>query len=148
MDDKISGFNIDNILRNNMDSIFGIPADNSLDNNIGSDNTGSVSSSGTNNTNNSCGCHTGSNSCASTGNHTTCSVSDDNDMSENTGSCGCGNIHDSSMPGSLCVGYGYVPWQMMDKVYQPEDGLTQGTVFPELNLSISEYGKVCKSGGI
>ncbi|MCH5185809.1 MAG: spore coat associated protein CotJA [Oscillospiraceae bacterium] len=51
------------------------------------------------------------------------------------------------MPGSLCVGYAYVPWQMLNEVYTPEKGLNSGTVFPELALTMEEYGNVCKSGG-
>lgn len=48
-----------------------------------------------------------------------------------------------------CVGYAYVPIQMLNNVYQPCEGLKHGTIFPELNLSIEEYGKVCKAvGGI
>lgn len=48
-----------------------------------------------------------------------------------------------------CVGYAYVPVQALNMVYDPSTALSQGTVFPELDLSIAEYGKVCKaSGGI
>ena len=48
-----------------------------------------------------------------------------------------------------CVGYGYVPIQYLDDIYSACDSLENGTVFPELNLSIDEYGKVCKqTGGI
>ena len=48
-----------------------------------------------------------------------------------------------------CVGYAYVPKQTFDTTYEPAKGLVQGTIFPELDLSIDEYGKVCKgTGGI
>ena len=47
-----------------------------------------------------------------------------------------------------CVGYAYVPSQTFGETYNPEQGLANGTVFPELNLNIDEYGKVCKGAGI
>lgn len=43
-----------------------------------------------------------------------------------------------------CVGYAFVPWQQLDNVYTPEKALANGTAFPELNLNINEYGKICK----
>lgn len=46
-----------------------------------------------------------------------------------------------------CVGYGYVPIQELECVYDVETALCSGTVFPELDLDISEYGKVCKGWG-
>lgn len=79
----------------------------------------------------------------------------------NAGSpCGCGCASDNgsqsccgveangaeNMPGCRCVGYGYVPWQMLGDVYQAEQGLEAGTVFPELALTMEEYGKVCRGG--
>ena len=45
-----------------------------------------------------------------------------------------------------CVGYGYVPVQQLNTVYSAEDALENGSVFPELVLTIEEYGKVCKGG--
>ncbi len=45
-----------------------------------------------------------------------------------------------------CVGYAYVPVQFLDELYGVSKALTQGTIFPELDLSIDEYGKVCKGG--
>ena len=62
-------------------------------------------------------------------------------MEENNTSCskpdkGCG-----------CVGYAYVPVQILDNLYDVSKSLTEGTVFPELNLTIDEYGKVCKANG-
>lgn len=51
--------------------------------------------------------------------------------------------------GCGCVGYAYVPIQYLDKTYSACDSLKNGTLFPELNLSIEEYGCVCKkTGGI
>lgn len=46
-----------------------------------------------------------------------------------------------------CVGYAYVPIQTLDDVYDVDKALDAGTVFPELSLTINEYGKVCKSTG-
>lgn len=37
------------------------------------------------------------------------------------------------------VGYAYVPWQRMEKVYPPNKALCVGTIFPELNITIDEY---------
>lgn len=45
-----------------------------------------------------------------------------------------------------CVGYGYVPIQQLNTIYSAEDALKQGSLFPELVLTIEEYGKVCKGG--
>ena len=36
-------------------------------------------------------------------------------------------------------GYAYVPLQQLDKVYSPNAALKQGTIFPELNITIDEY---------
>ena len=49
--------------------------------------------------------------------------------------------------GCGCVGYAYVPYQLLNTVYSPTEGLTQGTIFPDLDLSMCEYGKVCKDTG-
>ncbi len=46
-----------------------------------------------------------------------------------------------------CVGYGYVPVQEMCDIYDACTGLNQGTIFPELDLNICEYGNVCKQWG-
>lgn len=45
-----------------------------------------------------------------------------------------------------CVGYGYVPVQQMTDVFCAEDALKNGSVFPELVLTIEEYGNICKGG--
>lgn len=48
-----------------------------------------------------------------------------------------------------CVGYAYVPVQELNEVFEPCDALCRGTIFPELELTMCEYGKVCKgTGGI
>ncbi len=49
--------------------------------------------------------------------------------------------------GCGCVGYAYVPIQYMDEVFCPDEGLKNGTIFPELALDICEYGKICKQIG-
>ncbi len=46
-----------------------------------------------------------------------------------------------------CVGYAYVPVQELNTTYDAPAALCAGTVFPELALSICEYGKVCKEAG-
>lgn len=45
-----------------------------------------------------------------------------------------------------CIGYGYVPIQQLDMVYEAGEALEKGSLFPELVLTIDEYGKVCKGG--
>ena len=47
-----------------------------------------------------------------------------NDMRENT---------------CIRVGYAYVPFQRLGRVYTCEKAMAQGTVFPELDISIGEY---------
>lgn len=37
------------------------------------------------------------------------------------------------------VGYAYVPYQRMDKVYSPGKAIKAGTVFPELDITLDEY---------
>ena len=37
------------------------------------------------------------------------------------------------------VGYAYVPFQRLGRVYTPERAMQQGTVFPELDICIGEY---------
>ena len=59
---------------------------------------------------------------------------------KNNGSC-CMNMSCG------CVGYGYVPVQELSDVYNVDTALCNGTLFPELDLSICEYGKVCKGHG-
>lgn len=56
-----------------------------------------------------------------------------------------GDINSASYCG--CVGYAYVPEQTLGCTYDVCSALNQGTIFPELDLNICEYGKVCKKRG-
>ena len=38
------------------------------------------------------------------------------------------------------VGYAFVPEQEMKQVFQPEEALLKGTIFPELYLPMEVYG--------
>lgn len=44
------------------------------------------------------------------------------------------------------VGYSYVPFQKLGKLYSPEVALKCGTIFPELNLTIEEYERGLYNG--
>ena len=55
--------------------------------------------------------------------------------------------YDCPYPSCGCVGYGYVPVQEMHRTYDCDCAIKNGTVFPELDLDIGEYGKVCKKWG-
>lgn len=46
-----------------------------------------------------------------------------------------------------CVGYAYVPIQELINTYGAEEALQRGSLFPELDLSIDEYGTTCKQKG-
>ena len=39
------------------------------------------------------------------------------------------------------VGYAFVPIQEFSELYTPEEALSTGTAFPELNLPMSVYGQ-------
>lgn len=49
--------------------------------------------------------------------------------------------------GCVCVGYAYIPIQQLEKTYTAEEALEKATLFPELSLTIKEYGYVCKQTG-
>jgi hypothetical protein len=57
------------------------------------------------------------------------------------------NGQSCAYPRCGCIGYGYVPVQEMSEIYEACTALSEGTVFPELNLNMCEYGKVCKQWG-
>ena len=44
------------------------------------------------------------------------------------------------------LGFAFVPVQKMDKVYSPNVALKQGTIFPELNITIDEYERGLYNG--
>lgn len=46
-----------------------------------------------------------------------------------------------------CVGYAYVPIQTLSDSYDVCTALCRGTVFPELDLTMCEYGTICKKEG-
>ena len=46
-----------------------------------------------------------------------------------------------------CIGYAFVPVQELECTYDPCKALEQGVLFPELDLNICEYGKICKDKG-
>ncbi len=43
------------------------------------------------------------------------------------------NSNMTAIPSDPVVAMAYVPWQKLEKVYDPEDALRCGTIFPELN---------------
>lgn len=50
----------------------------------------------------------------------------------------------------MAVGIGYVPWQEWDCVYNVEEGLARGTIFPSLDLPFYgciPRGYLCNKGG-
>lgn len=57
------------------------------------------------------------------------------------------NVNSNSMSGKNCddmmPGMCYVPWQSFDKTYDPMQGLSAGTIFPELDKPFT--GKCSKS---
>lgn len=46
----------------------------------------------------------------------------------------------------MMLGYGYVPVQQLNTVYDAATGLRNGTIFPELNIPIDEYTRGIYSG--
>ncbi|MGN1115888.1 MAG: spore coat associated protein CotJA [Candidatus Ornithomonoglobus sp.] len=74
-------------------------------------------------------------------------------MSENTGGAAAEPVKpDMCCGGSMgafcgCIGYGYVPVQKLGELYDVDIALMRGSMFPELDLTIEEYGKICKMRG-
>lgn len=73
-------------------------------------------------------------------------------------SCGCNtcNCHDNASSiqndplRGMPLGIGYVPWQQWECVYNVDEGLSKGTIFPSLDLPF--YGCIprgynCSKGG-
>lgn len=46
------------------------------------------------------------------------------------------------------IGYAWVPIQKFGQIYSYEDALKRGTLFPELDLPLGEYGKKAFGGKI
>lgn len=68
-------------------------------------------------------------------------------MAENN-NCSAAKPSDTCpFPSCGCLGYGYVPIQELKCVYDTDSALCSGTIFPELDLNICEYGCVCKEWG-
>ena len=44
------------------------------------------------------------------------------------------------------IGYTYVPFQRLGKLYDPETALRAGTIFPELNITLDEYERGLYNG--
>lgn len=47
--------------------------------------------------------------------------------------------HNRSQEMTRRVGYAYVPVQKLNKLYTPCKALAQGTIFPELDITLDEY---------
>lgn len=43
----------------------------------------------------------------------------------------------------MVVAMAYVPWQMIDTIYEPENGYSRGTIFPELDKPLMVGGDCC-----
>ncbi len=51
---------------------------------------------------------------------------------DNNNSCSCGFNETSVFPESYMYGQSYVPIQYINETFSPEEGLRNGTMFPEL----------------
>ena len=47
-------------------------------------------------------------------------------------------------PSETPIGMAYVPFQVIDEVYEPETALKNGTLFPELNYPFMGGGDCCE----
>ena len=69
------------------------------------------------------------------------------DIIEN-GCCGkCSNANNSEKVSCGCLGYAFVPEQELNCTYDDTTALNRGSLFPELDLTIEEYGSICKGMG-
>lgn len=50
------------------------------------------------------------------------------------------------LPDNIRVGYAFVLNQQLCKVYQPKKALMEGTIFPELNITMAEYTRGINDG--
>ncbi len=60
-----------------------------------------------------------------------------NSSGNNNCPCECEAYPDCAT--SSRIGYAFVPFQTLCKVYKPAKALREGTIFPELNLTIDTY---------
>ena len=49
-----------------------------------------------------------------------------------------------TFPEEVSLAIAYVPWQVMGNVYEPDEALKSGTLFPELNKPF--YGRRARYG--
>ncbi len=61
--------------------------------------------------------------------------------------CGCAVNAQQRSPEEMCadmvVAMAYVPWQQLDTIYEPENGFSRGTIFPELDKPLM-VGGTCR----
>lgn len=62
-----------------------------------------------------------------------------------TADCGC-SYQGEQPPGreDYVLAMAYVPWQYFTNVYEPEQALEVGTIFPELDKPFLAGGRVCR----
>lgn len=66
-----------------------------------------------------------------------------NVQSKMQNNCSCGDKKKERFR----IGYSYVPYQeCLGKVYSPQRALIEGTIFPELNITIGEYERGLYNG--
>lgn len=79
--------------------------------------------------------------------HPNCACDTDSKPEDNTGhtdnssdiSENCAGTFDSMVLGSLPIAMAYTPMQQWKTVYSPDEALSVGTVFPQLNLPFTGY---------
>ena len=54
------------------------------------------------------------------------------------------NQQKPAFPEDAALAIAYVRWQHLDSVYEPEDGFSHGTIFPDLNKPF--YGRRARYG--
>ena len=62
----------------------------------------------------------------------------------------CGNSSSVNKPDDYscgCLGYAFVPEQELNCTYDDTTALNRGSLFPESDLTIEEYGSICKGMG-
>lgn len=75
-------------------------------------------------------------------------------QSRSTDGCQCAlkeynsDIKDGIDWGGYPIAMAYVPWQKWKCVYDAEEGINSGTIFPELELPFYGESYACKMGGM